>query len=214
MDCQSCPIRLPQKKPSITHIFCQPSWLNEKNVSKKVSVSVERRFPPTTILLTDFQQSCQQFAPLINRREQVIHSCCAFTPKITLTQVIFIPKPILHTCWIRFMLLSNREILIPLELFWSSFLFQVHPGLEGKEGELLVRGPSVFKEYWNKPQETEQAFTDDGWFKTGLILPSYHRHQHRTRTHAFHTQSFGGICAPYCMFMSGAVRGLLRRVRV
>ncbi|XP_053173449.1 malonate--CoA ligase ACSF3, mitochondrial isoform X1 [Scomber japonicus] len=44
---------------------------------------------------------------------------------------------------------------------------QVRPGLEGKEGELLVRGPSVFKEYWNKPQETREAFTDDGWFKTG-----------------------------------------------
>uniref|UniRef100_H3CVK0 Malonate--CoA ligase ACSF3, mitochondrial n=1 Tax=Tetraodon nigroviridis TaxID=99883 RepID=H3CVK0_TETNG len=44
---------------------------------------------------------------------------------------------------------------------------QVRPGLEGKEGELLVRGPSVFKEYWNKPQETKQSFTDDNWFKTG-----------------------------------------------
>ncbi|KAM6950261.1 malonate--CoA ligase ACSF3, mitochondrial isoform 1-T1 [Lycodopsis pacificus] len=44
---------------------------------------------------------------------------------------------------------------------------QVLPGLEGKEGELLVRGPSVFKEYWNKPQETTESFTDDGWFKTG-----------------------------------------------
>ncbi|KAE8297196.1 Acyl-CoA synthetase family member 3, mitochondrial [Larimichthys crocea] len=44
---------------------------------------------------------------------------------------------------------------------------QVRPGLEGKEGELLVRGPSVFKEYWNKPQETKESFTDDGWFKTG-----------------------------------------------
>ncbi|XP_028258318.1 acyl-CoA synthetase family member 3, mitochondrial [Parambassis ranga] len=44
---------------------------------------------------------------------------------------------------------------------------QVRPGLEGKEGELLVRGPSVFKEYWNKPQETKETFTDDGWFKTG-----------------------------------------------
>ncbi|XP_069553822.1 malonate--CoA ligase ACSF3, mitochondrial [Brachyistius frenatus] len=44
---------------------------------------------------------------------------------------------------------------------------QVRPGLEGKEGELLVRGPSVFKEYWNKPQETRESFTDDGWFKTG-----------------------------------------------
>ncbi|KAM8877166.1 malonate--CoA ligase ACSF3, mitochondrial [Synchiropus picturatus] len=38
---------------------------------------------------------------------------------------------------------------------------------EGKEGELLVRGPSVFKEYWNKPQETKESFTDDGWFRTG-----------------------------------------------
>ncbi|XP_008291143.1 acyl-CoA synthetase family member 3, mitochondrial [Stegastes partitus] len=44
---------------------------------------------------------------------------------------------------------------------------QVHPGLEGKEGELLVRGTSVFKEYWNKPRETAESFTDDGWFKTG-----------------------------------------------
>ncbi|XP_059214622.1 malonate--CoA ligase ACSF3, mitochondrial [Centropristis striata] len=44
---------------------------------------------------------------------------------------------------------------------------QVRPGMEGKQGELLVRGPSVFKEYWNKPQETKESFTDDGWFKTG-----------------------------------------------
>ncbi|KAJ8249210.1 hypothetical protein GJAV_G00232350 [Gymnothorax javanicus] len=44
---------------------------------------------------------------------------------------------------------------------------KVQPGLEGKEGELLVRGPSVFKEYWNRPQETQDAFTADGWFKTG-----------------------------------------------
>ncbi|XP_041792290.1 malonate--CoA ligase ACSF3, mitochondrial isoform X1 [Chelmon rostratus] len=44
---------------------------------------------------------------------------------------------------------------------------QVRQGLDGKEGELLVRGPSVFKEYWNKPQETRESFTDDGWFKTG-----------------------------------------------
>uniref|UniRef100_A0A672GPC7 Malonate--CoA ligase ACSF3, mitochondrial n=2 Tax=Salarias fasciatus TaxID=181472 RepID=A0A672GPC7_SALFA len=44
---------------------------------------------------------------------------------------------------------------------------QICQGLEGKEGELLVRGPSVFKEYWNKPQETRESFTEDGWFKTG-----------------------------------------------
>ncbi|XP_077570275.1 malonate--CoA ligase ACSF3, mitochondrial isoform X2 [Stigmatopora nigra] len=44
---------------------------------------------------------------------------------------------------------------------------KVRQGLEGKEGELLVRGPAVFREYWNKPQETKESFTDDGWFKTG-----------------------------------------------
>ena len=35
-------------------------------------------------------------------------------------------------------------------------------------GELLVRGPSVFKGYWNRPDETRDAFVD-GWFKTGDI---------------------------------------------
>ncbi|XP_048886709.1 malonate--CoA ligase ACSF3, mitochondrial isoform X1 [Brienomyrus brachyistius] len=44
---------------------------------------------------------------------------------------------------------------------------QVRPGMDKKEGELLVRGPSVFKEYWNRPQATREAFTADGWFITG-----------------------------------------------
>ena len=37
-----------------------------------------------------------------------------------------------------------------------------------EDGEVLVRGPSVFKQYWNKPKETQDAFVD-GWFKTGDI---------------------------------------------
>ena len=36
------------------------------------------------------------------------------------------------------------------------------------DGEILVRGPSVFQTYWNKPEDTREAFVD-GWFKTGDI---------------------------------------------
>jgi acyl carrier protein len=35
------------------------------------------------------------------------------------------------------------------------------------DGEVLVRGPVVFDRYWNNEAETQQAFTSDGWFKTG-----------------------------------------------
>ncbi|XP_066493755.1 malonate--CoA ligase ACSF3, mitochondrial isoform X2 [Tiliqua scincoides] len=44
---------------------------------------------------------------------------------------------------------------------------KVTPGLGDKEGELFVKGPTVFREYWNRPKETAEAFTPDGWFKTG-----------------------------------------------
>jgi long-chain acyl-CoA synthetase len=37
-----------------------------------------------------------------------------------------------------------------------------------EDGEILVRAPSVFHRYWNKPDETRNAFID-GWFKTGDI---------------------------------------------
>lgn len=37
------------------------------------------------------------------------------------------------------------------------------------QGELLVKGDSVFKEYYNRPQATEKEFTLDHYFKTGDI---------------------------------------------
>jgi malonyl-CoA/methylmalonyl-CoA synthetase len=40
---------------------------------------------------------------------------------------------------------------------------------EGESGEIQVKGPSVFREYWGKEEATRKAFTNDGWFKTGDI---------------------------------------------
>jgi long-chain acyl-CoA synthetase len=48
---------------------------------------------------------------------------------------------------------------------------KVNEGLQLKiaeDGEILVKGPTVFKGYWEMPEETRNAFVD-GWFKTGDI---------------------------------------------
>lgn len=34
-------------------------------------------------------------------------------------------------------------------------------------GELCIKSPSLFKEYWKLPEVTKESFTDDGFFKTG-----------------------------------------------
>ena len=39
----------------------------------------------------------------------------------------------------------------------------------GEGGELQVRGPSMFREDWNKPEATADSFAEDGWFKTGDV---------------------------------------------
>ena len=38
-----------------------------------------------------------------------------------------------------------------------------------EDGELLVRGPSVFIGYWHKPEANKECFDADGWFRTGDI---------------------------------------------
>lgn len=35
------------------------------------------------------------------------------------------------------------------------------------EGEILIRGTMVFKGYYKNPKATKEAFTEDGWFKSG-----------------------------------------------
>ena len=44
------------------------------------------------------------------------------------------------------------------------------PGVELKiadDGEILIKGPNVFREYWRNPDATRRTFTDDGWMMTG-----------------------------------------------
>ncbi|MFK3678768.1 AMP-dependent synthetase/ligase [Microbacterium sp. NPDC090218] len=51
----------------------------------------------------------------------------------------------------------------------------VGPALPGvgvrlaEDGEIEVRGINVFKEYWNNPEATAEAFSEGGWFHTGDI---------------------------------------------
>ncbi len=37
------------------------------------------------------------------------------------------------------------------------------------EGELVLKGPGVFTGYYNNPEENKQAFTEDGFFRTGDV---------------------------------------------
>ena len=39
--------------------------------------------------------------------------------------------------------------------------------LGDEPGEIQVRGPTVFLEYWDRSEDTGSAFTSDGWFRTG-----------------------------------------------
>lgn len=46
---------------------------------------------------------------------------------------------------------------------------QGHDLERGDIGGIEVRGPNIFKGYWNMPEKTAEDFTADGWFKTGDV---------------------------------------------
>jgi malonyl-CoA/methylmalonyl-CoA synthetase len=37
----------------------------------------------------------------------------------------------------------------------------------GEIGDVQLRGPNIFKGYWQQPEKTSASFSSDGWFKTG-----------------------------------------------
>ncbi|MCD6571513.1 MAG: long-chain fatty acid--CoA ligase [Deltaproteobacteria bacterium] len=73
-----------------------------------------------------------------------------------------------------------RALKLTLAYNTIAYKLQIKPGTVGRpvlwteekiapDGEILVRGPQIFKGYWNMPEETRDAFTEDDWFKTGDI---------------------------------------------
>ncbi len=45
----------------------------------------------------------------------------------------------------------------------------VDPNFTSEEGEIIIKGVAVMKGYWNKPEETNVAIDQDGWFHSGDI---------------------------------------------
>lgn len=43
------------------------------------------------------------------------------------------------------------------------------PVKNGEQGEICIRGPQVMKGYWQRPKETADMITPEGWLKTGDI---------------------------------------------
>lgn len=44
------------------------------------------------------------------------------------------------------------------------------PVAPGEVGELWVRGRSIFKGYWNRPEASAEVFREGGWFRTGDLF--------------------------------------------
>ncbi|XP_034947583.1 malonate--CoA ligase ACSF3, mitochondrial [Chelonus insularis] len=59
---------------------------------------------------------------------------------------------------------NTPEVLVQGDYQGSKIISKSKPPING---ELQVKGESVFREYWNRPEATNKVFTRDKWFKTG-----------------------------------------------
>jgi long-chain acyl-CoA synthetase len=67
---------------------------------------------------------------------------------------------------------AGGATLSNLDDFYPGSVGRPLPGFDIKladDGEILIRGESVFKGYWGMENETREAFTEDGYFKTGDV---------------------------------------------
>jgi len=73
-----------------------------------------------------------------------------------------------------------RSLKLMVAYYAVAYRLQIKPGSVGKpvkwteekiaeDGEIMVKGPQVFKGYWKLPEATQKAFSADGWFLTGDI---------------------------------------------
>lgn len=68
---------------------------------------------------------------------------------------------------------SNVITLNNLKAILPGSVGPIASGVEyiiAEDGELLVRGDNIVKEYFNNPQATAESFTEDGYFRTGDIV--------------------------------------------
>jgi fatty-acyl-CoA synthase len=66
---------------------------------------------------------------------------------------------------------AERPVSIGVPHFFTDVSVSPVAGREAADGsgELLVRGLNVFRGYWNRPADTENAFVD-GWFRSGDVV--------------------------------------------
>ncbi len=65
--------------------------------------------------------------------------------------------------------LNTFKYLKPIKLGTCGPIFPRTECKAAGDGEIMIRGPQVMKGYYNRPQDTKEVLTADGWFYTGDI---------------------------------------------